>query len=60
MTKNETLTAIWDGEQYVCGDWTSSDGDNWITGAGGPVTDPTFAVATIRLRGGQRNGETVA
>lgn len=61
----ETLAAQWCDDHYVIAHsgvlWLSNDGDNWIDDSTGhPVIGRRFDDATIALRGGPRDGETVA
>ena len=56
-----TIYAEYVDGQYVAGDrWYSTDGDNWCGRDGRPVEGDEFARSKIVLRGGPRDGHTVA
>lgn len=55
------LAATWDEDlkSYVCGEWTSVDGDNWVNEDGRPAVCDLFRYSSIELFGGPRNGMIV-
>ena len=58
-TMKNNKTAKWNGTRYVCGEWSSRDGNAWELNDGTPATGKDFQVATILLVGGPLDGEVV-